>query len=400
MTTIKFSQLPDLPLGNIDAATYAPVVDAFTNYTVTMGNMTAYVNQNSGNISVTGTVSATGNITGNYILGNGSQLTGLPATYGNANVVANLAALGSNPVSTTGNITAGYFVGNGSALTGITGTYGNANVVANLAALGSNPVSTTGNITAGYHIGNGSLLTNLTGANVSGTVANATYATTAGSSVIAVTVTGNAQGNITSVGVLANLSVTGNVSANYYIGNGSLLTGIAGGSNAVVKIAGSFATGTFIANTTTETISAYTVIAANTFVANSVLQIDSEWLTFSNGIPGAGDTQFGNLYVNTSVAIPAAANLVASYTVGGTSSGNAFSRVSVLLDVISTTGNTRNFEATDVGINALSGYATNQSPVVYYSLDWSQQQYIIFTVNKTNNNAKSVGCVGYQVYKK
>jgi hypothetical protein len=107
MTTIKFSQLPDLPLGNIDAGTYAPVVDAFTNYTVTMGNMTAYVNQNSGNISVTGTVSATGNITGAYILGNGSQLTGLPATYGNANVAAFLAAFGSNTITTTGNVVVG-----------------------------------------------------------------------------------------------------------------------------------------------------------------------------------------------------------------------------------------------------------------------------------------------------
>jgi hypothetical protein len=53
------------------------------------------------------TVSTTGNVTANYFFGNGSQLTGLAATYGNANVVANLAAFGSNPISTTGNITSG-----------------------------------------------------------------------------------------------------------------------------------------------------------------------------------------------------------------------------------------------------------------------------------------------------
>jgi hypothetical protein len=94
-------------------------------------------------------VSATGNITGSYILGNGSQLTGITTGYGYANVAANLAAFGSNPVSTTGNITGNYILGNGSQLTGIAGAYGNANVVANLAALGSNPVSTTGNITGG-----------------------------------------------------------------------------------------------------------------------------------------------------------------------------------------------------------------------------------------------------------
>jgi hypothetical protein len=40
------------------------------------------------------------------------------------------------------------------------------------------------------------------------------------------TVTSNAQPNITSVGTLSNLSVSGNVTASYFIGNGSQLTGI------------------------------------------------------------------------------------------------------------------------------------------------------------------------------
>jgi len=61
-----------------------------------------------------GDISVTGNVTANYFIGDGSQLTGLPASYGNANVVANLAALSSNPISTTGNITAGNFIGSGS----------------------------------------------------------------------------------------------------------------------------------------------------------------------------------------------------------------------------------------------------------------------------------------------
>jgi hypothetical protein len=61
----------------------------------------------TGTVTV-GTVSATGNITGNYILGNGSQLTGIAggSTYGNSDVVTLLASFGSNSISTTGNITA------------------------------------------------------------------------------------------------------------------------------------------------------------------------------------------------------------------------------------------------------------------------------------------------------
>jgi hypothetical protein len=65
---------------------------------------------------VTGVVSATGNITGNYFIGNGSQLTGISAgtSYSNSNVATFLASFGSNTISTTGNITSGYILGNGS----------------------------------------------------------------------------------------------------------------------------------------------------------------------------------------------------------------------------------------------------------------------------------------------
>ena len=171
-----------------------------------------------------------------------------------------------NSISVTGNITSGeYFIGNGSQLTGIavSVSYGNANVVANLAALGSNPVSTTGNVTAGYVIGNGSTLTSIAGANVTGTVANATYAVSAGSATSATTsgtVTTAAQSNITSVGILSSLSSTGNVTGgniltagiisatgnitanvgSFFIGNGSQLTGLPatyGNANVVANLA-------------------------------------------------------------------------------------------------------------------------------------------------------------------
>ena len=66
-------------------------------------------------ISSTGNITTTANISGGYVLGNGSQLTGLVgSSYGNADVAANLAAFGSNPVSTTGNITAGNISATGS----------------------------------------------------------------------------------------------------------------------------------------------------------------------------------------------------------------------------------------------------------------------------------------------
>ena len=87
----------------------------------------------------------------------------------------------------------------------------------------------TGTLTATLIAGSGANLTNIAGANVTGTVANATYATSAGtatSATTAGTVTTAAQANITSVGTLTSVSVTGNTTTggiktdNYYYANG------------------------------------------------------------------------------------------------------------------------------------------------------------------------------------
>jgi hypothetical protein len=135
--------------------------------------------------SATDVLDVNGNIQANYFIGDGSQLTGLPAGYANANVVALMANFGSNTIQTTGNISGGFILGNGSQLTGIPASYGNANVAAFLPTytgnLGANMITATGNITglnlktsgaggnitgaeyvvADFFVGDGSLLTNL-----------------------------------------------------------------------------------------------------------------------------------------------------------------------------------------------------------------------------------------------
>jgi len=106
------------------------------------------------NILTGGQVTATGNITGAYILGNGSQLTGLPATYGNSNVTTLLAAFGSNTISTSGNVTVGNLT--------VTGTETDTGNITGGNLLTGGRVSATGNITGNYFIGNGSQLTGIT----------------------------------------------------------------------------------------------------------------------------------------------------------------------------------------------------------------------------------------------
>ena len=237
MSNIKFSQLPNL--GNLTAATIIPVVASGINYTVTAANLQAY------------TSSTTGNVTAGYFLGNGSQLTGLPATYTNSNVTTLLASFGSNTISTTGNITTGYVFGNGSQLTGIPVSYSNANVNTLLAAWGSNTLSTTGtvtvgnlntggavsavgNITGAYILGNGSQLTGLAGnyGNSNVTTLMAAF----GSNTV------STSGNVTA----GNLNTGGNVTGAYILGNGSLLTGLAGnyGNSNVTTLMAAFGANT------------------------------------------------------------------------------------------------------------------------------------------------------------
>ena len=163
--------------------------------TVVTSNLSA-----SGNVVSNSVISTTGNITGNYILGNGSQLSGLPATYGNANVVANLAALGSNPVSTTGNITGGNLISSTTIFGNIDVVLGNtANALVaktRIASFGGNSYIQTGNGTAG----------------TTGNIIFSPYSD-ATSRVSIDTASGNlsAAGNVTASNFIGNISITGNV---------------------------------------------------------------------------------------------------------------------------------------------------------------------------------------------
>jgi hypothetical protein len=226
-------------------------------------------------------VSATGNITGNYILGNGALLTGVITSVaninnGNSNVTisgpgsdvtvgvggtSNVMVISPTDVTITGNLTvtgnatlSGNILGdriqNGNTQIDIQTTGGNANVsvggVANVAVFAttgvfvtgvssvsgnvtganiftSGGISATGNITGSFFIGNGSQLTGVTADNVN---ANNLTGNTLSSNVLF--------SSLTSVGTLSNLSVAGNVTAANFIGN---ISGNidAGGSNTQIQ---------------------------------------------------------------------------------------------------------------------------------------------------------------------
>jgi hypothetical protein len=165
-------------------------------------------------MTITGTgvnVAGTLNTTGPLAIGSasGGNLTG-------ANVID------ANTGNFSANVTALYFLGNGSALTGIAGGGGVSNGTSNI----SIPV-VNGNVNISA-VGNANVLVVTgTGANVTGTL-NATGGFVLGSA------TG---GNLTGGNVIgANTgNFSANVTASYFLGNGSALTGIAGGSSSNIS---------------------------------------------------------------------------------------------------------------------------------------------------------------------
>jgi hypothetical protein len=157
-------------------------------------------NVTGGNILTAGIVSATGNVSGNFFIGNGSQLTGIAASYGNANVATFLAAYGSNTVVTTGNITAGNLISS-------TGIVGNIELIMGNVA---NASATRTRI-----LSDGAFSYIQTGNGTAGTTGNIVFSPyqSPTQQVVIDTASGNltAAGNITAQNFTGNINITSNV---------------------------------------------------------------------------------------------------------------------------------------------------------------------------------------------
>ena len=180
MTIKNFSVKNGLTAGNI-------TLNATTNAITTSGNITVG-NANLGNL-----------VTANFFQGDGGLLTNISTTGGsaitNGNSNVSVSENSNITVSVSGNTNIAVFSGTGINIAGYT------TITGNLTAANAN----LGNLViANYFTGSGNNLSNIQGANVLGQVSNA---------LIAGTVYTNAQPNITSVGTLSTVSVTGNATA-------------------------------------------------------------------------------------------------------------------------------------------------------------------------------------------
>jgi hypothetical protein len=240
-------------------------------------NVAGTLNTGSGNANV-GNIGATQGVFTN-VSGNGSALssitganvTGEVSFAATANAVAganvsgqvgnalvagtvytaaqpNITSVGTlTSLAVTGNATAGNVYANSGTIGAslLTGTLTTASQP-NITSVGTlSSLTVTGKVTAGQLQGDGGNISNIQGANVSGTVGSAT---TAG------TVTTAAQPNITSVGTLTSLGVSGNITAanitantGVFTGNGSGLSALAG-ANVTGQVANALVAGTVYTN--------------------------------------------------------------------------------------------------------------------------------------------------------
>jgi len=205
----------------------------------TMGG-SANLTWNGSALYINGAVSVTGNVTGNYFIGDGSQLTGISgggstaasALTGNtlsSNVInSSLTSVGTlGNLSVAGNTTVGNLLTSGNIST--TGNVIGGNLIT-AAAISGASVSASGNITGGNLIISGSI-SDSAQLDINTTSANANIVFTPnGTGNVNTGANVSVTGNITGGNVLfgsGSVSGTGNVTGNYFIGNGSQLTGVA-----------------------------------------------------------------------------------------------------------------------------------------------------------------------------
>jgi hypothetical protein len=229
MATVTILNLP--ATNTVDATTVAPVVYSGTTYKATLTTLGAFINTNAvavtasgniagGNLLTGGLISATGNVTGSYILGNGALLTGVITSVANINSGTSNVTV----VSSGGNVTVGV------------GGTGDVAVFATTGAFVTGVVSASGNITGGNLITSGAVSAaslSLSGASqaasysASGNVTGGNLITSAAISAASVSASGNITGgNIlggANVNATTHTGTTASLSGN--ITGGNILTG-------------------------------------------------------------------------------------------------------------------------------------------------------------------------------
>ena len=275
-------------------------------------------------------VSAAGNISANYFIGNGSLLTGIASgvqssiANGNSNV---------NIPAANGNIQFSANTANSMTIT-------SSNVIIGNGAGGiitAGQVTATGNITANFFIGNGSALTGLSTTSISNgnsnvrvfANANVTISSVGNANIVVVTGTGaNVAGTLNVTGIAtfngnANLRISGG-------SNGQVLT-TDGNSNLSWANGGGGGNGTAILNGNSNVI-----VSANSNVTMSVAGI-ANLTTFTNANVIFGTTGSGGNILGANVISANTANVITISVTGNIGNANVITANTINVSNINVT---------------------------------------------------------------
>ena len=249
----------------------------------------------SGGANITGTLGVTGNITGSFILGNGSQLTGIDATSiqnGTSNV---------RVTSSGGNVT--------------TSVGGTANVVV-ITTTGANIAGTlnaTGNITGGNLLTSGNIVDTGALSIITGSSGNVNIAPNGTNTLVATTTGANITGTLNATGNanVANIGATNAVFSGMTINGNAIITGN-------LRVDGTET----IFNVQTLSVNDKDIIVANNVTGGA--NVDGSGLQAGN--PGVATWFFNNATTSwqSNIGITPTAN--GTLSLGGASNywGNAF----------------------------------------------------------------------------
>ena len=353
-----------------------------------------------------GTLSGTGNITAGYFFGNGSQLTGITSSYGNANVVANLAALGSNPISTTGNISTGNIIVTGGFYdTGdhlVTSTAANANIVLTPTGTGitqnNGAFSASGNVTGGNLNAAGlSLSSNVVSALVSAANITTTANISGGNLIISGAIVDSAQLDIQTsaananivltpngtgnVNTGANVSVTGNITGGNILGGAnvnatthtgttvSVTANVTGGNiiaSTLAQTATLSATGVVTIGGTTQNVSVGTSQTTGTLILGGTSQTGfiqigrstaSQALNLANGVTGTGNTK--TVSIGENGAAGSTTTIAIGPVTATTAAGTATFNTATVVAIANTSGTALSVAGNITGGNILGGANVN-----------------------------------------
>ena len=330
------------------------------------GNITSALNVTGtitgGNLATPGTVSATGTITGANITGSNLLTGGIVSSTGNA-THGNLLITGSGIISTAGNIYGANLI-----------ISGNESDTGNIQAgnlLTGGQVSATGNITGGNilfgtgivsgtgNISAGYFIGNgsqLTGVTASSVNANSLTGTTLNSGVVT--------SSLTSVGVLTSLSVSGNITAgNVSATNHTGTTVSVTGTVTAASVVGGVITGSSSSVTGTQT-AASTVGGVITGSSTSVTGTQTAASTVGGVITGSSASVTGTVTAASTVG-----GVITGSSVSVTGNVNSGNTTTGILTATSTvggviTGSSSSVTGTQTAASTVGGVITGSSASV------------------------------------